>query len=613
MLQIMRRGAQSWVAKGLFIILLGSFAVWGIGPIFQGGRVQTAAEAGNAKITAAEADAAFKQQVRQFESQYGISLSADMIAQLGFKRQILQRLVMQSLYDQEASHLGLRLGTELVRQTISAQPNFRNAQGQFDPNLFHQLLQQMGMSEATYVQTIKGDIVRLMLMGSVRGSALPSDLLTRNMYAWQNERRVVEAVEVKAAEMTGIPAPTEEELGKYLTENGDKFMAPEYRSLSYAVIDLGKIAAGLEMSAEDVKAAYDANPDEYNVAETRDILQITTQDQALAEKVAAEAASKPLDEVAAAHQLAARPVAGMTRASILPELSDVIFTLESGKPSQAVKSPMGWHVIVVTKVTPPATRTFDQVKNQIEASLRMQKGQEQVYELTRKLQDALASGASMSEAAGQLGLEAVTIDAVTADGYRPDGTEITGQPLLKTVLQTAFQLPQGQPSQVEEVPTGAFAVVVNTITPAQTKPLAEVKDEVAAAWTAERRMTEATQKATEMAEALRNGTAPRGMTRSEPLVRDGSNRGTLPQTALSHIFDSKAGDVLTAASDNSVWVIKVAAVNPAPVEGADMSAARTALKEDMSNDILEQFATALRTSYGVELNETWLQESAEAR
>ncbi len=86
MLQIMRRGAQSWVAKGLFIILLVSFAVWGIGPIFQGGRVQTAATAGNVKISSAEADQAFMQQVRQFERQYGMTLNSEMIAQLEIGR-----------------------------------------------------------------------------------------------------------------------------------------------------------------------------------------------------------------------------------------------------------------------------------------------------------------------------------------------------------------------------------------------------------------------------------------------------------------------------------------------------------------------------------------------
>ncbi len=613
MLAIMRRGAQSWVAKGLFIILLASFAVWGIGPIFQGaGRLQTAAEAGNVKISAAEADVAFKQQIRQFEQQYGMTLNADMIAQLGFKRQILQQLVMQALYDQEAGKLGLRLGTELVQQTIAAQPNFRAPNGQFDPNLFRQLLGQIGMSEQEYVAAIKGDIIRLLLMGSIRGSTQPSDTLARTVYAYRNERRVVEATEIKAADMTGVARPSDEELNKYLADNGSNFMAPEYRSITYVAVDLAKIAAAVPLTPEDVKAVYDTAPQDYGTPETRDIVQIITQDQALAEKIAAEAASKPLDEVAKANDVAARPAPGITRAGIMPELGDIIFTLEASKTSQAVQSPMGWHVIEVTKVSPAVPSSFDEVKNQIEANLRLQKGQEVMFEATRKLQDAIASGSTLAEAAEQLDLNAVKIDAVTADGYKPDGTQITNQPILATVLKTAFQLPQGQPSQVEEIPSGSFSVVVDTITPAQTKALADVKDEVVTAWTNARRLELATTKANELAEQVRNGTAVRGMARSQPLLRDGSNVDKLPQTALPHIFDSKVGDVLTAATDTSVWVIKVNAVNPAIVDGADLSAIRTELKEQMSNDMLEQFAGALRGSYGVELNDAWLQQSADS-
>lgn len=611
MLAIMRRGAQSWVAKGLFFILVGSFAVWGIGPVFQGaGRLQTAAQAGNVKISATEADQAFMQQVRQFEQQYGMTLNSDMIAQLGFKRQILQQLIMQALYDQEAGKLGLRLGTDLVRQTIAAQPTFRTPEGQFDPNRFHQLLRQIGMTESDYVQTIKGDIVRLMLMGSIRGATQPSDTLARTVYAWRNERRVVEATEVKAADMTGIAAPTDDELNKYLADNSNNFMAPEYRAISYVAVDLAKISAGVDVKPEEIKAAYDADPEAYGTPETRSILQITTQDKDLAEKIAAEAANKPLAEVATAHELTARPIENMTRANLMPELGDIIFTLEQGKASQAVQSPMGWHVITVTKTTPAVVAGFDQVKNQIEANLRLQKGQEVMFETTRKLQDALASGSTMAEAAAELDLTAVKIEATTADGYKPDGTQITGQPILATVLKSAFQQQQGQPSPVEEIPSGSFSVIVDSITASQTKALADVKSEVTAGWTKARRLELANAKATELAEKLRNGEILRGLTRSEPLLRDGSNLGSLPQTALSHIFASKAGDVLTAATDNGVWAIKVVSVNPALVEGADLSAIRTELKEQMSNDMLEQFATALRGSYGVEMNEAWLKQSA---
>lgn len=612
MLKFMRQAGKTWIAKGLFGILLVSFAVWGIGPIFRGGgRVHTAAQAGSVKISTTEADQAFQQTVRNFERQYGFPLNPQMIAQLGFKQQALQQLVMQSLYDQEAHKLGLLLGTELVRQTIAAQPNFRDEQGKFDPQRFQAMIRNLGMNEAGYVQTLKGDIVRLLLMGSVKGSAQPSDTMARTYYAWKNERRLVDAIEIRAADMTGIAQPSDEDLQKYLTEHSDKFMAPEYRALTYALLDLKKIAEAVQVSDADIKAAYDAAPDSFGTPETRDIMQITTQDEALAKLIAAEAATKPLDEVAKAHNVIARPVAGISRTNTLPELATAIFGLEKDKPSEAVHSSMGWHVMVVTKVNAAVTKTLEQAKNEITASIQLQKGQEQLYDQTKKLQDALAGGASLADAAGQLGLEVVKIDATSHDGYRPDGTQITGQPLLAQVLSTSFDLPQGQVGQVQETGAGAYVAVVDTITPSQVKTLAEVKDEVRTAWLNAKRMELATAKANDMAEKLRQGETIRGMARSQPLDRDGSNRDKLPQPAIGHIFTSKVGDVLTAEADDGVWIIKVAEIKAAGLEGVDLASTRSELKEQMSNDLLEQFGNALRSSYGVTLNDAWLQQTAD--
>lgn len=613
MLKFMRHAGQTKIAKGLFIILLGSFAIWGIGPIFRGGgRVHTAAQAGHVKISTTEADQAFQQQVRGFERQYGFPLNPQMIAQLGFKQQVLQQLVMQSLYDQEASKLGLRLGTDLVRQTIAAQPNFRDEEGRFNPKRFQEFLRQIGMNEAGYVQTLKGDIVRLLLMGSVKGSAQPSDTLTRTYYEWQNEQRVVDSVEIRAADMTGVPQPTNEDLQKYLTDNSSQFMAPEYRGLTYAVLDLKKISAAIQVSDADIKAAFDAAPDSFGTPETRDIVQITTQDENLAKQIATEAAGKPLEDVAKAHNIIARPVAGISRSNTLPELATAIFALEQGKPSEAIHSSMGWHVIVVTKSTPAVTKTLEQAKNEISASIQLQKGQEQLYDITKKLQDTLAGGTTLPDAAKQLGLDVITVEETSHDGFKPDGSQITGQPLLRQVLASSFDQPQGQVGQVQETGAGAFVAVVDNVIPSHVKPLAEVKSEVQTAWLNAKRMELAVAKATEQAEKLRQGESLRSMASSQPLKRDGSNRDKLPEASINHIFASKVGDVLTAEANDGVWIIKLTAIKPAQMERADLAPVRTELKQQMANDILQQFGNALRSSYGVTLNDAWLQQTADA-
>ncbi len=586
MLKAMRGAAQGWIAKTLFIILLGSFAVWGIGPIFRGGRIHNAAKAGSVTISTTEADRAFQQQVRAMEKQYGMSLPPEIIAQLGLKRQVVQQMVMQSLFDQEAARMGLRMGREMVMQTISAQPVFRGENGKFDPARFRSLLSNIGMREGEYVSMLRSDIIRTLLMGSVRSGSTVPTILARNVYAWENETRNVSAVEVTGASMTNVPSPKAEELAKYHTDHADRYMAPEYRAINYVVIDQAKVAASIKLTDDEVKAAYDQAPGDFGEAEKRDIVQVTTNDKALAEKIAAEATARPLADVVKENNLMLRPLEGLTKAGTLPQLADLIFSLEANKPSPATQSPMGWHVIQVTKITPANIRSFAEVKSDVEKSLRSQKAADVAFEQSKKLQDTLASGATLIETAQQLGLTVTKLDAVSGTGETPAGTKADSSPYLSDVLKMAFEVQQGEATQVSENASGFFVAQVESITPSQIRPLENVKSEVTAAWTAAKRLEMAEAKANEQADQLRKGSALPGLTAISALKRNGNNKGNLPESVMEHIFTAKLGDVLTAKTDDSVWIVKVTGINPVKLDGADLKATTESLKETLANDLL---------------------------
>lgn len=610
MLKAMRGAAQGWIAKTLFIILLGSFAVWGIGPIFRGGRIHNAAKAGSVTISTTEADQAFQQQVRAMEQQYGMSLPPEIIAQLGLKRQVVQQMVMQSLFDQEAARVGLRMGREMVMQTISTQPIFRGENGKFDPARFRSLLSNMGMRESDYVNMLRSDIIRTLLMGGVRSGSTVPTLLARNVYAWENETRNVSAVEVTGASMTNVPSPKPEELAKYHADHADRYMAPEYRAINFVTIDQAKVAASIKLTDDEVKAAYDQAPGDFSEAEKRNIVQVTTNDKALAEKIAAEATARPLADVVKENNLMLRPLEGLTKAGTLPQLADLIFSLEANKPSPAIQSPMGWHVIQVTKITPANIRSFAEVRSKVEESLRSQKAADAAFELSKKLQDTLASGATLIETAQQLGLTVTKLDAVSGTGETPAGTKADSSPYLNDVLKMAFEVQQGEATQVSENASGFFVAQVESITPSQLRPLENVKSEVTAAWTAAKRLEMAEAKANEQADQLRKGSTLPGLTPISALKRNGNNKGSLPESVMEHIFTAKLGDVLTAKTDDSVWIVKVTGINPVKLDGADLKATTETLKESLANDLLEQFGTALRVDYGIEINEAWIKQTS---
>jgi peptidyl-prolyl cis-trans isomerase D len=178
------------------------------------------------------------------------------------------------------------------------------------------------------------------------------------------------------------------------------------------------------------------------------------------------------------------------------------------------------------------------------------------------------------------------------------------------VVKAAFNVEQGQTSPVSPTAKGLFVVQVDGVTPSHVKPLEEVKTLVQAAWLEDKRAEMASAKASTLMEALGKGESVSGLERTTAIGRDGADRGQLDQTAVAGIFATKPGEVLTSKTQEGTWVIRVAEIKPAALEGVDLAPVRDSLKEQMANDLLEQYGAALRTGYGVTLNEAWLGQTA---
>ena len=51
---------------------------------------------------------------------------------------------------------------------------------------------------------------------------------------------------------------------------------------------------------------------------------------------------------------------GLMKREELPQvLSDIAFELPLNKPSEPVKTPLGWHILRVVKIEPAVTQTFE--------------------------------------------------------------------------------------------------------------------------------------------------------------------------------------------------------------------------------------------------------------
>ena len=94
MLDSLRKSSQSWVAKGLLLLLLASFAVWGVsGQIITGGAGDAVVTAGQTKVSVLDYRLAYDRQLAVYSKQLGERVTREQARLFGIDRKMLGQLV----------------------------------------------------------------------------------------------------------------------------------------------------------------------------------------------------------------------------------------------------------------------------------------------------------------------------------------------------------------------------------------------------------------------------------------------------------------------------------------------------------------------------------------
>ena len=616
MLQAIRSRAGSYVVKGLFALLILTFGIWGIGDIFRTRGADTVvATVGDQSIRAEELQTALRRALEQLSARFGNAIDLQQAKQLGLVDQTLGQLIDRSLIDQEAARLKLDISDDLIRNVITANPSFRGSDGRFDRSVFGAVLAANNLTEDQYVALLRHDIPRNDLLHAVTAGAAAPQPMVDLLYQYRNEKRTADIVALPTAGAPDVGQPNEDELKAFYEKHPDLFRAPEYRGFSLVSLDPSDIAKDIEIPEAKLKEEYDQRQDELQIPERRDVEQILAPSEEKAKEAeAALAAGKDWREVATtiAGQNSDTIDLGLMRREEMPSaLGEVAFELPLNKPSEPVKTPLGWHILRVVKIEPPVTQTFDEAKPKLEADLAHQEAVDRIYKVANKADDALAGGATLSDAAAKFGLKATTVEAVDTGDHDPQDKPVTLPVSASDVLKLAFATDQGQTSRVAETPDGAiFALHVDKVIPSQVKPLDEVKDKAVAAWQTERRREIVAKQAEELAAAVTPETrlaavaSEKGLkaTTSPPFTRHPENDAAVPPALVGKLFATKQGEVVTASDAAGAYVAQLDEVQrPDNVPQTAAAALSHELDTAQQVDLAEEFTRALRTHFPVDI------------
>lgn len=628
MLQQMRSGAASWVAKGLMILLVISFGAWGIGDyIGNFGSNDPVAEVGDAEIGQLEFADAWRREVAGLQRRFGGNFSAEQALQLGLDETVLNRLIEEQLYRQAAREIGVTITEEDVRQAIMAAPAFRGPTGQFDRFAFENYLRNEGYSEAMLVNVLRQELARTRLLGSLFGSmAAAPDIMVDRVLGYRLERRLAEYAVVDASRLPEPPAPGDQQIEEYYKANPAAFTAPERRSVAWFQILPADRASSVEISEDELRDEYEAHRAAYVTPERRSVEQVvfTTEAQA---KEAYEAVSKGEDFLAmAARTQKLKPedvkLGMVTRDDLPATIANAVFALEPNRVGEPVTSPFGWHVVRVTAVEPGSTKSFEEAKAELHQQLATAKATEGMMALRAQIDDQIAGGAAIEEIAKAQNATLHVAEDIDAQGQKADGKPAENLPQEPDFLNRTFDTDTDAEPQIVDLAGGGLIVLkVNGIEPAAVKPLETVKADVIAALQQRARADAAAERARQIAERVRNGgdlakeAADLGaqVQLSAPLNRTGQPaERAFSSVVVSALFNAKQpGEVVTGpaanlpgVAPNSAIVARLSRIEPADPAAVARQREQTAqqLAAGMVQDLVQQYRQTLQKEFGVKVD-----------
>ncbi|WP_075289109.1 peptidylprolyl isomerase [Pararhizobium arenae] len=620
MLETLRNASKSWLFKGLLILLVVSFGVWGAGTSIVNTGSDTVVAVGDVKVSPAEFRLAYERQIAQLSRQFGTRLTREQARAFGVEAQVYSQLVAGATLDQLSQNMSLGLSQDRLAQLIADDPAFHGVNGQFDRLTFSSVLRNAGLREQDYINNRGQVAIRSQIVEALSDGYTAPQILTDALRQYRNEARDIEYLLLSNANIDPIKAPADEVLAPWFETHKAEYRAPEFRRIAYVKLEPSDIADPKTVTEDEIRADYERRKDSFTTPETRTIEQLTFPSREAADAAAAKlAAGTSFDDLIAEQGKTASDVllGDFTRDSVPDaKIGEAAFaaTLD-GSVTPVIDGAFGPVIVRVSNIKPETVRSYDDVKEELRQEIALSNAANEIMAIHDKFEDARVSGASMKEAADGSGLKLVVINAVDARGNDVDGEPVAGIPEAKTLLEEAFKADVG--GETLPINLGREGYVwfdVEEITPARDRTLDEARERVVADWTAEQQRKALAAKAEELKARVQKGetlaaiAADLGIAvETKTGLRRSSDDAALSPAAVTAAFSGPEGTVANAAGvgGEGQILLKVVAVNENNMVDALDNQDRQieAVAQASGDDILDQLVAQLQTGYGVSINQ----------
>ena len=611
----------------IIALIVLSFVFAGVSSYVSSSGSSAAAEVNGEPISQQDVERAYQAQRARLEAQFGEGISAlfsDENYLRDFRMNVLDRLIADTLIEQKAKELGMRVSDKQIRDAITAMPEFQT-EGSFDNERYLMLLRQNGFQPSDFRDYMRQQMTREQLSRAVQASdfSLPEEV--NLAHRLQGQTRNADYLIVDSAPFAASVELSDEEVQAFYDENISRFDTQEKVNLAYVTLAVEDLKADVSVSEEEIEQEYQDNIALYKTTEERRVSHILIEfgDDKDAAKEKAESLLAEVEQGADFADLAEANSADtfsaenggdldfITAGMMDPSFDEAAFAISNvGETSEVIETEFGYHIIKLTDMKPVETTPLAEVRDEIEAQLLTDKATDEFFALQSEMANlAFEVPDTLEDVAGAVNGKIKETGLVTASAV-PAALNV---PAVTSKMFDPDFIAEGLNSDVIELSNDEVVVIrVVGHEPQRTQALDEVRTQILAQLRARKAQEAAAEWADNVVEQVQAGESPElsiGDVTLEWQSKEAITRNSteLPRNLVDTVFtlSTEEGNNLEVAKLGSgdVGVVRLTAVNmPEALGEEELDSLKQQLMTNYSQANYQSFVDSLRSAADVTVN-----------
>ncbi len=634
-MQLFRKLAGNIFFKILLAFIALSFVLFGVSGFILGSPNAWVAKVGNKTISYSDFNKEM-QKTRNMILQSNKSEEAlKYLDSEQFKSDILGRMVNGIIVEKLRDDFGVEASKKLILEAVAKDQNFKDKDGKFDRQAFHNFLAKNGLDEEKYVNLIQTDVVATMIIQTLSLAALVNEQEVIIAEEFKNEKRVADVIKVSDKNIGKIATPDEDSIKKFYEANKKSYSIPEMRKVSYFRFYKHDFDENLKVTDDEAKAEFDKNPDKFKKAESRDLYHILFDKEESAQEFAnrldnavkSDKSKIQTEFLKLAKELQNKDqksvtLKGVTQKDMIPDLANPVFKMSVGEHSAALKSPLGFHIFLLNHINPSAVVPFTEVKDKLRISLSESRLENFMQKKVNEIDDAILASNSLSDTAKKFGLSAnLSTVEIDQSGQTTKGQASHEIRTLDDFAGHAFAAKKGETSKIFYSKSSGeyYALKVEEVIDAHDQTLDEVKPQLLADLT-KANQEEALQKlATAISSELQANPQNLAAIVAKHKLAIEKNKQFSRFAYISYqgrqipyadklsgeIFGVRVGEATTPVqiANNEFAIAILRSVQAANLSAAQIERAKAEATENFRSDVLQGYNAFVMKKYPVKVND----------